>query len=163
MICKLQCTWTPYNKIKKKRQYKEKNCPRSKKTVLASEYCYTCVNSLLFIFSRKFITWKLSSDRVTFQKKLLLAKIAFLFFSIPLCYLLNMSSLCIGSISWCCFVVPLLCWYSLLPLFCDIPIVLPVFRCSISIPPLIRCSVSRCSVFRCSWFYSMPINCVCSS
>ena len=35
-----------------------------KKIVLASEYYYTCVNDVLLIFSHKFITWKLSPDRV---------------------------------------------------------------------------------------------------
>ena len=99
--------------------------------------------------------------------KILLAKIAFLFYSILLCYLLNMSSSCIGSISWYCFVVPFISCCSFVPLFCDIPIVPPVFQKCASAPvfcqysatdPVFRrCSVFRCSVFRCSWFYSMPV------
>ena len=36
--------------------------PLPKKTFLASEYYYTCVNVLVLIFSRKFIAWKLSPD-----------------------------------------------------------------------------------------------------
>ena len=46
-----------------------------------------------------------------------------------LCYLLNMSSFCVGSISWCCFVVTLLRCSSDVPLFRGIPIVLLVFGC----------------------------------
>lgn len=42
------------------------------------------------------------------------------------------------SISWYCFVVPLFCWCSLIPLFRSIPIILPVFRCS----PVFICSAS---------------------
>ena len=91
----------------------------------------------------------------TISIKIPLAKIAFLPCSILLCYLLNMSSFCIGSISWCYFVVPnsgvLLFRFSY-----DIPIVPPVFRSCASIPAFDRCSEFRCSVFRCSWFYSMP-------
>ena len=62
-----------------------------------------------------------------------------------------MSSFCIGSISWCCFVVPLFHWCFPVPLFCGVPIVPPVSCCSASVP-LFR----RCSVFWYSWFYSMP-------
>ena len=65
VTCRLQCTWTPYYKIKKEKQYHEKKLRSlSKKIVLASEYYYTCVIVLLFIFLRRFITWKLSPDRV---------------------------------------------------------------------------------------------------
>ena len=92
--------------------------------------------------------------------KILLAKIAFLFF-FQFCYviyLFNTSSFCIGSISWCCFVVLLLCWCSLVPLFWDIPIVPPVFWSYASVPVfrhriplLIRCSTGiPCSVVPCS-------------
>ena len=93
--------------------------------------------------------------------KILLAKIAFLFYSILLCYLLNMSSSCIGSISWYCFVVPFISCCSFVPLFCDIPIVPPVFQKCASVPVFCQYSATdpvfrRCSVFRCSWFYSMP-------
>ena len=42
-------------------------CEVFKSLVLASEYYYISVNNLLFNFLRKFITWKLSPDRVTFQ------------------------------------------------------------------------------------------------
>ena len=56
-----------------------------------------------------------------------------MFCSILLCYRLNMLSFCIDSISWCCFVVPLLCWCSLAVLSCDIPIVLPVFQSCASV------------------------------
>ena len=40
-------------------------CPLSKKIVFTSEYCYTCVIILFFIFLHRFITWKLSPDRVS--------------------------------------------------------------------------------------------------
>ena len=65
VTCRLHCTWTPYYKIKKEKQYHEiKLHSLSKKIVLASEYYCTCVIVLLFIFLRRFITWKLSPDRV---------------------------------------------------------------------------------------------------
>ena len=104
-------------------------------------------------------------NRFNFSMKILLAKINFLFW-ILLCYLLNMSSFCICSISWCCFDVPLFRCSSHVPLLCSIPIVSPVFRCFAgvpvfrqcsAVPPVFRrCFVFRRSVFRCSWFYSMP-------
>ena len=98
--------------------------------------------------------------RFNFSMKILLAKIIFLFW-ILLCNLLNMSSFCIDSISWCCFVVPLFrC--------CSIPIVSPVFRCPVSVPVFRQssgilpvfcpCSVFRNSMFRCSWFYQEHWN-----
>ena len=72
-----------------------------------------------------------------------------------------MSWLCIGSISWCCFVVPLLCWRFLVPLFCDIQLVPPavlqkwtsvlVFRQYSATDSVCR----WCYLFRCSWVYSM--------
>ena len=65
VICRLQCTWIPYYKTEKEKQYNEKKMrPRSKKIVLASEYYYTCLTALLFIILRRFITWKLSPDQV---------------------------------------------------------------------------------------------------
>ena len=68
-----------------------------------------------------------------------------------------MLSSCIGSISWYCFVVPFLCWFSFVPLFCDIPIVPPVFQKCASVPVFCQYSATdpvfrRCSVFRCSGF-----------
>ena len=71
--------------------------------------------------------------RFNFSIKVLLANITFLFW-ILLCYLLNISSLCIASISWCCFVDPLFRCSSHFPLFCGILIVSPVFRCFASVP-----------------------------
>ena len=56
------------------------------------------------------------------------------------CYLLNMSSFSIGSISWCYFVVSLFCCSSHVPLFHGISIVSPVFRCFASVPVFCRCS-----------------------
>ena len=91
-----------------------------------------------------------------FSINILLAKKTFLFL-ILLYYLLNISTFCIGSISWCCFVVTLFRCTSHVPLFRGLPIVLPVLRCSASVPVLLRCSVFRSFVFRCSWFYSMPL------
>ena len=76
--------------------------------------------------------------------KILLAKITFLFW-ILLCYLLNMLSFCIGSISWGCFVITLFCCSSHVPLFRGIPIVLPVFRCSTSVPVFRQWSGVPCS------------------
>ena len=79
-----------------------------------------------------------------------------------------MSSLCIGSISWCCFVVPLFRCFSHVPLFRGIPIVPPVFRCSASflvfcqrsgVPPVFCYSAGvPCSVVPCS---SVPGFIVC--
>ena len=63
-----------------------------------------------------------------FSIKILLVTITLLFW-ILLCYLLNMTLFCIGSISWCCFVVTLFRCSSHVPLFRGIPIVLPVFGC----------------------------------
>ena len=96
-----------------------------------------------------------------FSIKILLVTITLLFW-ILLCYLLNMTLFCIGSISWCCFVVPLLFSCSTIPWYSDCPAsirlyVPPVFRCSASVPVFRRCSAFRSSVFRCSWFYSMPL------
>ena len=69
-----------------------------------------------------------------------------------------MSSFCIGSISWCCFVVPLFRCSSHVLLFRRVPIVSPVFRCFAGVPVFCQCSgvppVFRRSVFR---FYSMPV------
>ena len=47
-----------------KNNIKKKLRPLSKEIVLASEYYYTRVSVLLFIFLRRFITLKLSPDRV---------------------------------------------------------------------------------------------------
>ena len=61
-------------------------------------------------------------------------------FEFFLCYLLNISSFCIGSTSWCCFVVPLFRGSSLVPLFCEASV--PLFRqCSASVPPVLRVRV----------------------
>ena len=49
-------------------------------------------------------------------------------------YLLNVSSCCFGSISWCCFIVPLFHCTTHVPLFRGIPIVPPVFRWSVCAP-----------------------------
>ena len=49
-------------KIEKEKHYNEKK--KTTSSFLASEYYYTCVIVLLFIFLRRFITWKLSPDRV---------------------------------------------------------------------------------------------------
>ena len=95
--------------------------------------------------------------RFNFSIKILLDKMNFLFW-ILLCYLLNMPSSCIVSISWCCFVVSLFRCSSHVSLFHSIPIVSPVFRCFARVTVLRQCSgvppvFCRCSVFRCSWFY----------
>ena len=71
-----------------------------------------------------------------FSIKILLVTIFFLFW-ILLCYLLNMSFFCIGSFSWCCFVVTLFRCSCHVPLFRGIPIVTPVFGC---VSPVFRCS-----------------------
>ena len=120
-----------------------------------------------FSFSRAYLLHgNCLLTRFNFSIKILLAKITFLFW-IVLCYLLNMSSFCIDSTSWCCLVVSLLRCFSHVPLFGSIPIVLPVFRCFAgvlvfrqcsSVPSVFcRCSVFRSSKFRCSCFYSMPL------
>ena len=79
--------------------------------------------------------------RFNFSTEILLATITFLFW-ILLCYLLNMSSFCIGSIFRCCFVM-LRCSASLLmstiPWYFDCSAsfrlyVPPVFRCSAGVP-----------------------------
>ena len=114
--------------------------PLSKKTVLASKYYYTCVNVLVLTFSRKFITWKLSPDWV-FHKNLS-GKYLSCFESC--CCLLNMSSFCTGSISWCCYsVVPLV--FLLLHYSVIFWLFRQCFRCyaSVSVPPVFRqCSAS---------------------
>ena len=99
-----------------------------------------------------FIAWHgtFLLTRFNFSIKILLATITFLFW-ILLCYLLNMSSFCIGSISWFCFVAMLFHCSSHVPLFRGIPIVLSVFGCMFR-----QCSVFRSFVLRCSWFYGMP-------
>ena len=86
--------------------------------------------------------------RFNFSIKIPLAKKTLLFW-ILLCYLLNMSSSCIGNISWCCLAVPLSCCSSHVSLFCGIPIVLSVFRCSASVP-VYRQRFGVQSLFRCS-------------
>ena len=48
--------------MKREGNIKKKLCPVSQKIVSASEYDYTWVIVLLLIFSRKFITWKLSPE-----------------------------------------------------------------------------------------------------
>ena len=85
--------------------------------------------------------------RFNFSIKILLAKTTFLFWTF-LCCLVSTSSFCIGSISWCCFVVLFFRCSSHVTVFCGIPIVSPVFR---------RCPMFHSSVLRGSWFYSMPI------
>ena len=72
--------------------------------------------------------------RFNFSIKILLATIAFLFW-ILLCYLLNILSFCLGSISWCFFVVTLFHCSFHVPLFRGIPIVLSVFGCMSAIVP----------------------------
>ena len=93
-----------------------------------------------------------------FSIKILFIKLTFWFW-ILLCYLLNMFLLCIGSISWCCFVVLLLCWCSVL-LFYGVLIVSLVFYCSVSVLVFYQYSTALLvfcsSVFWCSWFNSMP-------
>ena len=61
-----------------------------------------------------------------------------------------MSLFCIGSIFWCCFVVPLFRGCLPVPLFHGIQIVPPVFCCSASVPVVHQCSASVPSVFRSS-------------
>ena len=87
--------------------------------------------------------------RFNFSIKILLPKITFWFW-ILLYYPLNMLSFCIGSISWCVFIVSLFRSCYFVPLFRGILIVPPVFCCPFSVLLFLRCSV-----FRCSWFYSM--------
>ena len=83
-----------------------------------------------------FITWHGNCllTRFNFSIKILLATIAFLFW-ILLCYLLNILSFCLGSISWCFFVVTLFHCSFHVPLFRGIPIVLSVFGCMSAIVP----------------------------
>ena len=82
-----------------------------------------------------------------FSIKIPLAKRTLLFW-ILLCYLLNVSSFCIGSISWCCLAVPIFRCSSHVPLFHGIPIVPPVFGCSTSVPVFRLCSAGVPHVFR---------------
>ena len=103
-----------------------------------------------------FITWHGNCllTGFDFSIKILLAIITFLFW-ILLCHLLNMSSFCIGSISWCCFVVTLFRCSSHIPVFHGIPIVLPVFGCMFhqcsGVPSVFRYSADvPCSVVPCS-------------
>ena len=86
-------------------------------------FSFSCADLLL----GNFIAW------------ITLAKITFLFW-IFLCYLLNMSSFCIASISWCYDVVPLFRCSSHVPLFRGIPIVSPVFRCFCSVSVFRQCT-----------------------
>ena len=88
-----------------------------------------------------FITWHRICflTAFNFSIKILLATITFLLW-ILLCYLLNMSSFCIGTISWYCIVVTLSRWSSHIPIFRVIPINLPVFRCSASFTVFRQCS-----------------------
>ena len=74
-----------------------------------------------------------------------------------------MSSFGIGSISWCCFVVTSFRCSSHVPLFRDIPIVLPVFGCMFrqcsGVPLVFRCFTGApCSVVP---FSSVPGFIVC--
>ena len=114
-----------------------------------------------------YMAWKLSPDQVwLFHKNpscynnfriLLVTKTKFW---ILLCYLLNMLPVCIGSISWCCFVVTLFRCFSHVPLFCGIPIVLPVFSCMFC-----QCSGVPCSIVPCSGvpgFIVYPLFYICA-
>ena len=93
-----------------------------------------------------------------FSIKILFTKLTFWFW-ILLWYLLNRLLFCIGSISWSCFVVLLLCWCSVL-LFYGVLIVSLVFYCSVSVLVFYQYSTALLvfcsSVFWCSWFNSMP-------
>ena len=123
--------------------------------------CTSTINQFHGIFhglkiTNWFITWHENCllTRFDLSLKILLVTITFLFW-ILLCYLLNMSSFCIGSISWCCFVVTLFHCSSHVPLFRSIPIVLPVFGCTshqcFGVPPVFRCPAGvQCSVVLCS-------------
>lgn len=81
-----------------------------------------------------------------FSMKNLLLKITL--FSILLCHLFDMLLLCICSISWCCFVVPLL-HCSSVPLFRGILFVPPVFGSSAKVLVSWQCP-DVLSMFRCS-------------
>ena len=59
--------------------------------------------------------------------KIILAKKSFLFW-ILLFYLLNISSFCIGSISWCCFVAQPVFSSSAIPWYPDCSASVPLFR-----------------------------------
>ena len=95
-----------------------------------------------------------------FSIKIHLAKITFLF-RVLLWYLLKMLLFCIGSISRCCFLVPLLrCCSSVQPeysvilwLFLRWSVVPPMFRCSVAVPP-----VFLASLFWCYWFFSIFLD-----
>ena len=70
-----------------------------------------------------------------------------------------MVSVCIGSFSWCYFVVTLFRCSLHVSLFRGIPIVLPVYgymfhQCS-GVPPMVRVPSFRVPVFLVFWFYSM--------
>ena len=144
MTCKLQCTWTSYEKTEKEKQYKEKTCALFLRKQFYLQYIITLAQVFCFLFSCAdlLLHWNCLLTGFSFSIKILLAIITFLFW-ILLCYLLNMSSFCIGSISRCYFVVT---FSAALASPCSnipcIPIAMPVLR--------------RCSVFRSSWFYSMP-------
>ena len=103
-----------------------------------------------------FITWHGNCllTRFHFSIKILLVIVTFLFW-ILFCCLLNITPVCIVSISWCCFVVTLFHCSSRVPLFRGIPIILPVFGCTShqcsGVPPVFRCSAGvPCSVVLCS-------------
>ena len=88
------------------------------------------------IFSRKFITWELSPESAfNFSIKIFLANIIFLFWTL-LCCLLNLSSFCICSISWCCFIVLLLHWSARVLLVRSF-VVFQLLRECPSVPPLV--------------------------
>ena len=103
--------------------WRKKLRPLSKKIFLASDYYLTCVIFLLFRYPAK-IYYMETVSGFNFSIKILLAKITL--------FWINMSSVCIGSISWCCFVVMLFRWFccSHVSLFRG----LPVFCCSASVP-----------------------------
>ena len=70
--------------------------PLSKNVVSASEYCYTCVNVLLFIFLHEFITGNCFLIEFNFSIKVPVTKKA-LWLLIMVCVLLNMSPFCIAA------------------------------------------------------------------
>ena len=149
MTCRLQCTWTPYNKIQKEKQYKEKNCVFFLRKYFSFRILLHLCKCSAFHFLAQIsfsYTETFSWLDLTFPSKSSLLKELYCFeFCYVICSICRCSVLVVllgvvlllrDSAALLMFLYSVVFW-----LFRQCSVVMPVFRCSAGVP----CWVVPCS------------------